>query len=236
MVDSISNIKILKGNIFTSNCQTLVNTINCVGVMGAGIALEFKFRYPQMFYKYFELCQQNMIKIGTLWIYKVDSHKMVLNFPTKQDWKYPSKIEYLEKGLEKFIETYKEKGITSIAFPVLGASKGGINENYALSVMTKYLSKVHIPVEIYKYDPYAYDDLFLQFKNIFLNTDVAKLKDRTKLKSNYIEKLRIALFDDSIRSLSRLAAVDGIGIKTLEKSFQFAMNGTNDDDELTLGL
>lgn len=236
MVNSSSNIKILEGNIFKSNYQTLVNTVNCVGVMGAGIALEFKFRYPQMFDRYYDLCQQNMIRIGSLWIYKTDSERMVLNFPTKQDWKYPSKIEYLEKGLEKFLETYNEKGITSIAFPVLGASKGGINENVALNVMVRFLSQANIPIEIYKYDPYAYDDLYLQFKKIFLNTDLVKLKERTKIRANYIEKLKEALTDDSIRSLSRLATVEGIGIKTLEKSFQFAMSESSNNEELTLGL
>lgn len=235
MVSSSSNISIIKGNIFTSKCQTLVNTVNCVGVMGAGIALEFKFRYPQMFERYYELCQQDMIKIGTLWIYKDGLNKLILNFPTKMHWKYPSKIEYLEKGLSKFLETYEEKGITSIAFPILGASKGGIDENLSISVMQRYLSQVNIPVEIYKYDPNAYDDLYKRFKEIFLNTDLVKLKKDTKLRANYIEKLKEALADDGIRSLSRLATVNGIGIKTLEKSFHYAMSD-NAKDELTLGL
>jgi len=236
MEESISNLKIITGNIFSTKCQTIVNTVNCVGVMGAGIALEFKFRYPQMFDRYVELCQQNMIRIGTLWLYKTDSERMVLNFPTKQDWKYPSKIEYLEKGLARFLETYKEKGITSIAFPVLGASKGGIDENVALNIMKKYLAQANIPIEIYQYDPYAYDDLYLQFKERFLNTDLKKLKERTKLRTDYIEKLKEVLDDNSIRSLSRLATIEGIGIKTLEKSFQFAMNENNNNEELTLGL
>lgn len=235
MINSSSNITIIKGNIFTSKCQTLVNTVNCVGVMGAGIALEFKFRYPQMFKRYFELCQQNMIKIGTLWIYKNVANKLILNFPTKMHWKYPSKLEYVEKGLAKFLETYKEKEITSIAFPILGASKGGLDEHLVISIMQRYLLKANIPVEIYKYDPNADDDLYKRFKEIFLNTDLIKLKKDTKLRTNYIEKLKEALLDDRIRSLSRLATVNGIGIKTLEKSFQYAMNEKG-DDELTLGL
>lgn len=75
------------------------------------------------------------------------------------------------------------------------------------------------------------------FKNIFLNTDFAKLKKETKLRANYIDKLIIALSDNNIRSLSRLATVEGIGIKTLEKAFQFAMSNNNfENDELTLGL
>lgn len=74
--------KIITGNIFTTNCQTIVNTINCVGVMGAGIALECRLRYPDMHEKYIKLCMDNHIDIGLLWIYK-SSDKWVLNFPTK---------------------------------------------------------------------------------------------------------------------------------------------------------
>ena len=80
--------------------QTIVNTINCVGVMGKGIALVFKLRYPEMFDKYQELCKSKMIGIGKLWLYKTsESPQWVLNFPTKFHWKYPSKMEYIEKGL-----------------------------------------------------------------------------------------------------------------------------------------
>ena len=89
------------GNIFTTKCQTIVNTVNCVGVMGAGIAFEFKLREETMFKKYKQLCDAKQLNIGTLWIYKSDNNN-ILNFPTKYDWKLPSKQEYLEKGLQKF--------------------------------------------------------------------------------------------------------------------------------------
>ena len=98
-------IKILTGNIFTTKCSTIVNTVNCVGVMGAGIAYEFRLRYPKMHERYKEICKYNLLKIGTLWIYRADN-KNILNFPTKIDWKKQSKTEYLEKGLQKFIDTY----------------------------------------------------------------------------------------------------------------------------------
>ena len=85
--------------------------------MGAGIALEFRLRYPKMLKEYKGLCEQNKISIGNLWLYK-SNDKSILNFPTKFHWKYPSKIEWLESGLQKFIESYENKGITSIAFPI----------------------------------------------------------------------------------------------------------------------
>ena len=103
-------ITVKKGNIFTSNCDTVVNTVNCVGVMGAGIALECRLRYPEMYKKYKDLCHKDLIQVGKLWIYKTDK-KWILNFPTKKDWKHSSKIEFIEAGLIKFVRTYKEKKI-----------------------------------------------------------------------------------------------------------------------------
>ncbi|MFP3747882.1 macro domain-containing protein, partial [Achromobacter sp. SIMBA_011] len=83
-----------------------------------------------------------------LWLYKTEA-KWILNFPTKKHWKYPSKEEYLKLGLQKFIDTYKEKAITSIAFPLLGASNGKIPEEVSLEIMTDYLNACDIPIQIY---------------------------------------------------------------------------------------
>jgi O-acetyl-ADP-ribose deacetylase (regulator of RNase III) len=185
-----------KGNIFATECQTIVNTVNCVGVMGAGIAYEFRLRYPQMYEKYRELCKEKKLNIGLLWLYRDEpDKKWVLNFPTKYHWKYESKVEYLQKGLQKFLDTYKEKGITSIAFPLLGASNGGIPEDVSLEVMNKYLNKcTDIAVEIYHFDPYAYDDLFLNFKKICNEVPENVLKKELKVlheKNN--DELRLKL-------------------------------------------
>ena len=125
-------IKTYKGNLFSSSCQTIVNTVNCVGIMGAGIALEYRLRYPKMYKKYVEYCKTGLIKIGSLWLYKHSDEKWVLNFPTKTHWKYPSKTEYLLMGLDKFIDSYEQKGITSVAFPILGSEKGGLPKPYKL--------------------------------------------------------------------------------------------------------
>ena len=142
-------ITILQGDLFKSETQTIVNTINCVGAMGKGIALEYKKRYPDMYLAYRDLCFNKQISIGKLWIYKTED-KWILNFPTKDHWRNPSEISYLEKGLTKFIETYKQKCILSIAFPILGAGNGGINQDVSLEIMIKYLSQCDIPIYIYK--------------------------------------------------------------------------------------
>ena len=136
------------GNIFDSNAQTLVNTVNCVGVMGKGLALQFKQRFPAMFREYEKICKKGLLDVGKLWLFKTEN-RWILNFPTKYDWRNPSKEEYLELGLQKFVDTYKKKGITSVAFPLLGASNGGLEPAISLQIMKNYLEKCEIPVSIY---------------------------------------------------------------------------------------
>ena len=144
-------VKIERGKtIFDSTAQTLVNTINCVGVMGKGLALEFKNRYPAMFDKYKSFCDKGVFKPGVLWIYKAEDGKWILNFPTKVDWRNPSELSYIEEGLKKFVEIWKEKGITSIAFPLLGCTNGGLDPNIVIPLMEKYLNQCEgLDVTIY---------------------------------------------------------------------------------------
>lgn len=136
------------GDIFESKAQTLVNTVNCVGVMGKGLALRFKENYPEMFSAYADICQKGLLDIGKLWLYKTDV-RWILNFPTKYDWRLPSKETYLEQGLQKFVDTYEQREISSIAFPLLGASNGSLDPDISLSIMTRYLQHLKIPVTIY---------------------------------------------------------------------------------------
>lgn len=216
-------MEILKGNIFTTRCQTIVNTVNCVGIMGAGIAFECRLRYPDMYAKYKDLCAQKLIDIGRLWLYK-GKDRWILNFPTKRHWKFETKPEYLVQGLEKFLETYRQKGIESIAFPLLGANHGGLSDEQSLEIMSKYLVHCDIPVQVWRYDPTAEDDLYKEFRVLFLGESEEQLVQQTGLRRNYVQKVRDALERPDINSLSRLASVDGIGEKTLEKSFKFIMS------------
>ena len=224
-------VNTLKGNLFTTECQTLVNTVNCQGVMGAGIALEFKLRMPEMFDQYVEKCRRREINIGESWLYKPPpgsgDGRWVLNFPTKRHWRYPSKFEYLEVGLADFLNSYKNEGIESIAFPVLGASNGGLDEEESLSVMRSYLERCDIPVEIYQYDPTAVDDLFLEFQQkLVSNSDQTSLAKYMGVRDDRLNSILNILYDadNPIKSLSQLATVPGIGPKTLEKCFRYVMD------------
>lgn len=142
-------LKYVQGDLFSSPAKVLVNTVNTQGVMGKGIALTFKQAYPEMFKKYQEFCEKNLLSIGKLWLYK-SPNKWVLNFPTKKEWRKKSEYQYIEEGLKKFVATYQEKGITSIAFPKLGCGNGGLDWDKVKQMMEQYLGQ--LPIEIYIYE------------------------------------------------------------------------------------
>lgn len=221
----MSNITFKKGNIFSSDKQTIVNTINCVGVMGKGVALGFRLRYPEMYEKYKEFCKNKQITIGKLWLYKrpQEYSKWVLNFPTKFHWKYPSKMEYLEAGLQKFVETYQEKGITSIVFPLLGTHNGGLDKIDVLNIMHFYLDKCSIPIEIYEYDSKAPDELYKQFKDKWMSMSIYDKKN-LGIRANQIVVIDKILNDINNSSMTSLSECNGIGIVTLQKCFNLILN------------
>ena len=223
------SVTVVSGNIFTSQCQTLVNTVNCMGVMGAGIALECRLRYPQMHDKYIQLCEDSKIEIGLLWIYR-SPERWILNFPTKKHWKYPSKKEYLHAGLAKFLETYREREISSIAFPLLGADKGGIRQEESLDIMLSYLERADIDIEIYRYDKAAKDDLYDITRQWLLSQNIEQLSASLKLRKDYLVRVIDSMQSPDIVQLNQLGNVKGIGIRTLEKVFSAAQRSLHEDE------
>ncbi|MBI5930238.1 MAG: macro domain-containing protein [Chloroflexi bacterium] len=145
-------ITYVSGDIFESPAQVLVNPVNTVGVMGKGLAFEFKNFYPKMFQLYQYFCEHQQLTIGQLWLYKTPQ-KWILNFPTKRHWRDKSKPEYIEVGLQKFVETYVNKGIESISFPMLGCGYGELNwKSQAHPLMKKYLAPLSIEVYVHIYE------------------------------------------------------------------------------------
>lgn len=138
----------LEGDIFSSPAQVIVNAVNTVGVMGKGIALSFKNRYPRMFELYKDACEKKKFQMGKLMLCPEMDHTILL-FPTKENWRNPSKIEYIKKGLDKFVKTYAERNITSIAFPKLGCGNGELDWNEVKPVMEEFLRPLPIDVYIY---------------------------------------------------------------------------------------
>jgi O-acetyl-ADP-ribose deacetylase (regulator of RNase III) len=229
------SIEWITGNIFTSKAQTIVNTVNCVGVMGAGIALECRLRYPDMHADYVRICKENRLRPGQLWLYKA-SDRWILNFPTKNHWKAPSREEYLQLGLQKFLDTYQSKGITSIAFPLLGADRGGLSSATSKRIMEKYLSRAQIPVEIYSYDANARDDLYEQFREWLLAGGDVQLAETHKIRKDIVNKLVNAVMQDTTRQLNQLGRVKGVGIRSLEKVFQAARSNMESPQQMGFDL
>jgi O-acetyl-ADP-ribose deacetylase (regulator of RNase III) len=134
----------LDTDLFKSPAQTLVNPVNTVGVMGKGLAGDFRLYYPEMFKEYQKLCEDGEFGIGQLWLYKT-THKWILNFPTKNHWKEPSKEEYIEKGLTKFVANYIDLKITTIAFPMVGCGNGELDwEKQVKPLVEKYLGNIPV--------------------------------------------------------------------------------------------
>lgn len=156
-------IKILIGDLFTSKAQTLVNTVNCVGVMGKGIALQFKKRFPDMYRDYEERCKRKEVKLGRPYLYKTMLPPYILNFPTKDHWRSVTNLADIERGLQYLHNYYKEWGITSMAVPPLGCGEGQLEWRIVGPTLYRFLSRMDIPVELYA--PYGtpHEELQLSF-------------------------------------------------------------------------
>ncbi len=118
-----------QGNLLEAKAEALVNTVNCVGVMGKGIALQFKKAFPENFHYYEKACRNKQVQLGQMFIVSTDSFenpKYIINFPTKFDWRGKSKLEDIQAGLEALVKDVKRLGIRSIAIPPLGCGNGGL--------------------------------------------------------------------------------------------------------------
>ncbi len=142
------------GNLLESEADALVNTVNTVGVMGKGIALQFKNMFPNNFKEYVVACKKNEVKIGHLLVTEeqalLSGKKIIINFPTKTNWRLPSEYQYIEAGLTELIKVIKERNIKSIAIPPLGSGNGGLDWNKVKHILEKYLANVDCEIQIYE--------------------------------------------------------------------------------------
>lgn len=143
------NIKVLIGDIFKSKAQTLVNTVNCVGIMGKGLALEFKKRFPDMFKNYEAQCNLGKMKLGEPYLYKSLIQPWILLFPTKEHWRSVSNIKDIENGLNYLLQYYQQWGITSLAVPPVGCGLGQLDWKIVGKTLYRSLARLNIPVELY---------------------------------------------------------------------------------------
>lgn len=148
-------IRFASGDFFEFDADIMVNTVNCVGVMGAGVALAFKKRFPEMFADYVQKCKARQIHPGqpSVWVQRdmISKEIAIVNFPTKDDWRNPSKYSYIEDGLQWFSRYLEDKKGKIVTLPALGCGHGGLEWS---TVRAMILSKLeNSPADIYVFEP-----------------------------------------------------------------------------------
>jgi len=148
-------MKFVNGNLFDSSAEALVNTVNCVGVMGRGIALQFKKQFPDNFKAYEAACKRGEVVPGSMFVFDINcfvNPKYIINFPTKRHWRGASRIEDIESGLADLVDVIRKNNITSIAVPPLGAGLGGLDWRAVKKRINETLGELS-DVEITIYEP-----------------------------------------------------------------------------------
>jgi O-acetyl-ADP-ribose deacetylase (regulator of RNase III) len=147
------------GDIFQSNCTAIVNAVNCIGVMGAGLALAFKRRYPAMNKDYIAVCKRRELRPGTMHVWgnpepnpSLNQPRFIINFPTKDDLS-PSKIEYIVDGLEALKKVILDKNIDSIAVPALGSGLGKLSWSVVKTHIEDFAKSLPRDVKVLIYEP-----------------------------------------------------------------------------------
>lgn len=145
--------KVLIGDLFESRAQALVNTVNCVGVMGKGVADQFKKRFPAMFDDYKRRCDRHEVRLGEPYLYRDITGALIVNFPTKDHWRSPSRLADIERGLDYFTAHLAEWGLSSVAMPPLGCGNGGLEWSEVGPLIYR---KIHaLPIDVELFAPYG---------------------------------------------------------------------------------
>lgn len=147
-------IRYVTGDLFNSDAYALVNAVNCEGVMGKGIAYQFKSRYPHNFEAYREACKSGFLRPGKLFSYE-EGGKLIINFPTKDKWRNASEMSYIRDGLSELADLIRDKRISSVAIPPLGAGNGGLVWRDVRRLMEERLYSVSENRRITVYEPSA---------------------------------------------------------------------------------
>jgi len=142
-------LKVLIGDLFESRAQTLVNAVNCVGVMGKGIAEQFKHRFPAMFEDYKRRSKRKQVRLGEPYLYRDSSGVQIVNFPTKGHWRSPSRLADVEHGLDYLAKHAVEWSITSLALPALGCGNGQLEWSDVGPLIYRKLNELPIDTELY---------------------------------------------------------------------------------------
>lgn len=206
-------------NLLKSEAEALVNTVNLMGIMGKGIALQFKEYFPLNYKLYEKACKKGELKIGKMFITEtgqITNPKYIINFPTKTDWRSNTKLEYIEEGLDDLIKVVMDKNIKSIAVPPLGCGNGGLDWKDVRPLMEKKLSLISDKVSIEIYEPGNHS-----YAKTTINAEAPKLNKIRALVLVLAERYNILGFDISHLEIQKLAYfLQEFGQPDLKLSFQ----------------
>lgn len=149
-------LRFTTGDILRANTDAIVNTVNCVGAMGRGLALQFKRAYPGNFLAYADACQRHEVQPGHMLVVPTGQlipPRWVINFPTKRHWRGKSRMEDIEAGLAALVNEIKERDIRSVAIPPIGCGLGGLSWTQVLPLIESAFASVQDNIEVLVYEP-----------------------------------------------------------------------------------
>jgi O-acetyl-ADP-ribose deacetylase (regulator of RNase III) len=193
-------IEFTTGNLLDADVDALVNTVNTVGVMGKGVALMFKEAFPENFRAYEAACKQKEIHIGHVFVTERNQligPKYIINFPTKQHWRNPSKMEWIEAGLEDLKRVIIDNAIRSIALPPLGSGNGGLNWDDVRPKIQAALATLSARIVVY--EPTS------KYQNVAKRTGVEKLTPARALVAELVRRYWILGIECSLLEVQKLS-------------------------------
>ncbi len=202
-------INFTKGNLLEADVEAVVNTVNTVGIMGKGIALMFKERFPDNFKTYKKACENNKIRIGKMFVSENRDFfgpKWIVNFPTKTHWRVNTRLEWIEEGLEDLVRVILDKKISSIAIPPLGCGNGGLDWSDVRPLLVMALEQVE-GLDAVVYEPTA------KYQNVSKRRGVDKLTPARALVAEMVRRYCVLGINCSILEVQKLAWFIERGIK-----------------------
>jgi O-acetyl-ADP-ribose deacetylase (regulator of RNase III) len=194
-------LRFTQGNLLDAQVDAIVNTVNTVGVMGKGIALMFKEKFPDNYRLYALACKRDVVEIGKMFVTsspELGGPRLIINFPTKKNWRSPSKLEWIEEGLKDLHRVIEHYNIRSIAIPPLGSGNGGLEWSKVRSLIEAELAGIP-EVEVVVYEPTA------KYQNVAKGRGVEKLTPARALIAEMIRRYALLGLDCSILEVQKLA-------------------------------
>jgi O-acetyl-ADP-ribose deacetylase (regulator of RNase III) len=208
------------GNLLEADVEAMVNTVNTVGVMGKGVALMFKEAFPENFRAYQHACKEKRVRLGEVFATErkdLLGPKWIINFPTKGHWRYPSKIEWVQEGLNDLARFIQDKKISSIAVPPLGSGNGGLNWSEVRPLIEASLGSLK-DVTVIVYEPTA------KYQNVAKREGVENLTAPRALVAEMVRRYSILGIECTLLEVQKLGYFleRSVDVLKLDNKFKFA--------------